>query len=456
MNSQRRGFVEALRWLALSLLVCCSVSWASDSPPLHTLRLTPSDRILIVAPHPDDEVIGCGGIIQRAVEMRLPLRVVFLTHGDNNEFSFLLYGKHPVFVPAAVRRMGEIRHAEALTAAEILGVSANELIFLGYPDWGTFSIWCSYWGNRPAYRSMLTRVTTVSYPDAFRPGAEYKGEEILQDLETILREFHPTKVFVSHPADHQPDHRAAYLFTRVALWNAAPEVHSEIYPYLVHYHPKWPKPSRDPWNELLAPPPSLEEVHWRSFSLLPDQILRKEKALKAHNSQYRAGSAALSAFVRPNELFGDFPTGRINPVHPAQISEDVTEEDRAAFVGLTWQAISLEGDDLTLSFRFSRPLAKEVTAFIYLFGYRADHPFAEMPKVRVNVGMFHTAISDRLGTLKRAKVQVIRRSKEVALRIPLELLGDPQRILVSAHTSLGGIPLDRGSWHIVDLTALKE
>src|SRR5262249_5287881 len=58
--------------------------------------LEPADRIMVLAPHPDDDVLGCGGIIQQAVQTRLPLRVLFLTYGDSNEWSFMVYEKRPV------------------------------------------------------------------------------------------------------------------------------------------------------------------------------------------------------------------------------------------------------------------------------------------------------------------------------------------------------------------------
>ena len=92
--------------------------------------------------------------------------------------------------------MGEVRHHEALAAAKILGVDTNQLVFLGYPDFGTLTIWYRHWADRPSFESMLTKVTNVPYEDAFRPGAPYKGEEIVRDLEAsvpvpvISRRFH--------------------------------------------------------------------------------------------------------------------------------------------------------------------------------------------------------------------------------------------------------------------------
>jgi len=108
--------------------------------------LSAQDRILILAPHPDDEVLGCGGIIQKAMGLKIPVRIVFLTYGDNNQWSFLLYRKHPVIMPKSVRSMGQVRHTEALAADKILGVTPEQLIFLGYPDFRTLKMWYAGWG----------------------------------------------------------------------------------------------------------------------------------------------------------------------------------------------------------------------------------------------------------------------------------------------------------------------
>src|SRR5262249_39262940 len=157
------------------------------------IQLGDGDRILVLAPHPDDEVLGAGGVLREAVERGIPVRVVFLTNGDSNEWSFLAYRKRPVVLPRAVLAMGAIRQGEAVLATESLGVPAADLSFLGYPDYGTLDIWRSHWGARPPDRGRLTRARAVPYPTAFRPGAPFKGEEILADLETILREFRPTR-----------------------------------------------------------------------------------------------------------------------------------------------------------------------------------------------------------------------------------------------------------------------
>src|SRR5262249_28140955 len=119
--------------------------------------LGPSDRLLVLAPHPDDEVLGCGGLIQRAVSVHLPAEGAFLPYGGANEGSFLAYRFHPVVAPSAVETMGEVRRREALAADAILGVPAGRLTFLGYPDLGTLEIFRAHWGARPPAHGPLTR-----------------------------------------------------------------------------------------------------------------------------------------------------------------------------------------------------------------------------------------------------------------------------------------------------------
>ena len=441
----------------------CQSAETKEDSSWSQLQLVPTDRLLILASHPDDEILGCGGIIQKAVEMKLPLRIIFLTYGDYNGWSFLVYQKHLVLMPGAVRQMGLIRHDEALMAAEIMGLSQDQMTFLGYPDYGTLNIWYSHWGDRPPFQSALTRVKRVPYTNALRFGAGYKGEEILRDIKTVLLGFRPTKIFVTHPADHHPDHRAFYLFTRVALWDLQGEMRPAVYPYLIHYK-RWPSPLGKQDGELLEPPAALQDqIPWRSYSLSPGQRERKRLALQAHGTQYDSSARYLLSFVRANELFGDFPeislreeasTATLSPRDKEQIQkspEHLTDEERAFFVGAEWRYAQLEADKLLLSIDLSRPLAKEVGVSFYIFGYRSDRPFEQMPKLHVKVGLFRTEVFHQNQRLPPKLVQVIRGPKQIILTVPLEIVGYPDKVLTSAQTYLGEVALDWVSWRILQL-----
>lgn len=78
-------------------------------------------RILIVAPHADDEVLGCGGLIARRRQEGHHVRVVVACNGD-------------------VSRLGEpkasaaVRMKEMEAAARILGIDVPEVLFPGYEN----------------------------------------------------------------------------------------------------------------------------------------------------------------------------------------------------------------------------------------------------------------------------------------------------------------------------------
>ena len=47
-------------------------------------------RVLILAPHPDDEAIACAGVIQQALKAGAKVKIVYLTNGDHNELGFIV------------------------------------------------------------------------------------------------------------------------------------------------------------------------------------------------------------------------------------------------------------------------------------------------------------------------------------------------------------------------------
>jgi LmbE family N-acetylglucosaminyl deacetylase len=434
-----------------------------EVPMMTRLELVPGDRILVLAPHPDDEVLGCGGIIQRAKSMNLPVHVVFLTYGDFNEWSFMIYRKIPPLSASAVQGMGMVRHNEAITADATLGLAPEDLTFLGYPDIGTLSILQSHWGSSRPYRSLLTRVDAVPYADAFNPGAPYKGESILADLEKVITDFQPTKIFVSHPADHHPDHESLYLYTHVALWDLKLDHPPEIFPYLVHFR-KWPRPRGfHPDRELMPPPNALLNIPWVSFPLDAAEVERDGMALKQHRTQVESDATDLISLIRSNELFGDFPplslpssifssqltdtSGMTPPEEPEQLSD----KERASFLGFEERTVQIRDGNLELNVSLSRAFGRDVGVSVYVYGYRTDKPFADMPKLHIKFGAVQHTIFDQDRRLPPDSISVTRLPRQITMKIPLALLGDPDRILTGARSYLGDVPLDYLSWRELDL-----
>jgi len=82
-------------------------------------------RALILAPHPDDESLGCGGLIAAACAAGLPPAVVILTDGA---------ASHPDSTSHPPASLAALREAEAREALSILGLPGEKMFFLAEPD----------------------------------------------------------------------------------------------------------------------------------------------------------------------------------------------------------------------------------------------------------------------------------------------------------------------------------
>ena len=412
----------------------------------------------MLAPHPDDEALGCAGVIREAVSRNLPVRVVYFTNGDNNELSFILYRKHPVVVPSAVQAMGEVRSREAVAAAGALGLARADLTFLGYPDFGTLRIWEAHWREAAPYQAMLTRATHVAYTNALSPGAPFKAESIVSDLSRVFREFAPTRVFVSHPSDANPDHMALYLFTQAALWNLEAEMRPRIHPYLVHF-PRWPVPHAfAPEQRLDVPEIYDNDISWRDVPLGASGLDLKRKAVEAHRSQYAYSSKLLLSFVRRNEIFGDLPTVDLTPAQggngtsvendapEARQTENLTNEERDKYTGMAERRMRIENGDLVIALKLTRPLSPVLQCSTFCFGYKKGRPFPDMPKLRIDVGAAGMACFDNDRQIARQPVSVSRNGKELVVRVPLSVLGEPDLLMTSTRLYMLEIPFDWLPW----------
>jgi LmbE family N-acetylglucosaminyl deacetylase len=129
-------------------------------------------NILVIAPHPDDETIGCGGALYHHAAAGDRVVAVFLTSGE-------LGLKH-----LAASKARKVREAEARAAARQLGIARLE--FLRLPDWGV--------------------------------GAHVRQGARL--LSPILKAEAPQVVYVPHSAEWHPDHQVALPMLRAALRRA--------------------------------------------------------------------------------------------------------------------------------------------------------------------------------------------------------------------------------------------
>lgn len=125
--------------------------------------------VVVLAPHPDDETLGCGGRLRLAADRGERTVVVFLTSGQA--------GIHGTAPGAA----GRLREKEAEAAAEVLGVA---------------------------------RTVHLRGPDGALADA---ADDLAAPLRAVLEEEAPQVVLLPHEADAHPDHSAAWGLLAAAL-----------------------------------------------------------------------------------------------------------------------------------------------------------------------------------------------------------------------------------------------
>jgi N-acetylglucosamine malate deacetylase 1 len=81
--------------------------------------------VLVVAPHPDDETLGCGGVLARIIRAGGTVNVLFVTDGRAS------HPGHPLISPGT---LAALRHDEARAATGALGIEWRNVFFLDSPD----------------------------------------------------------------------------------------------------------------------------------------------------------------------------------------------------------------------------------------------------------------------------------------------------------------------------------
>lgn len=210
----------------------------------------PLARVLIVAPHPDDEVIATGGIIQRVIAGGGIARVLLLTAGERNFWPQVATLRRWRITPEDRHQWGDMRLREAEDGLTTLGAPAGIARFLGYPD---------------SHLASLARTTASGIEHA---------------IETQVEELDPSLVVSPSAFDFHPDHRAASWLVHHAVARRAPLV-----TYVVHGS---------------AP----HHRHAFSIRLEPDEVRRKRAAIECHASQLILSRNRFTQ-IAPAETFFD-------------------------------------------------------------------------------------------------------------------------------------------------------
>lgn len=224
--------------------------------------LTGDATVLVLAPHADDESLGCGGLIAEACRRGQPPVVAVLTDGIGS------HPNSPSHPPAVLRAR---REREAREATAILGLPPGRLYFLGVRD--------------------------TSGPLA--------GPEFDRAVAELLRLVgHHGCGLIASPWRHDPhcDHEAAHAMA-VAVAEAA-GVRLLSYPV---------------WGWTLPPDASLPDVPVAGWRLdMAAHLPAKRRAIAAHATQYsdaitddpagfRLPPGLLAVFDRPYEVYLTIP-----------------------------------------------------------------------------------------------------------------------------------------------------
>ena len=298
-----------MRWLmgcALAVFVAaCSHGPIGLTPRTSALRVPARARVLVFAPHPDDETLAVGGLIRRLTKAGVPVRVVFITNGDGYPHAVIdgLGKPHPTGSDYVA--FGALRQREAIAAVRKLGLGGSSVRFLGFPDGGLTELWRTHW-DLP-YVSPFTGKDRSPYADTVEPHVEYEGRDLTAVMARLLADFRPTLVIMPHPSDTHPDHASASWFVTEAVQRVEGEGRLpsdvQVLTYLVHY-PSWPRLTGPVEDRRLVPLGTLPGTEWSEADLTTEELAAKRAALGEYKSQLDVMRGFLKSFAGENELLG--------------------------------------------------------------------------------------------------------------------------------------------------------
>lgn len=303
----RVWIAAAFSVLAAAVLLAFQAPAPITGAPPEELALAfgPTTRLLVLAPHPDDEALAAAGLIRRVLGAGGSVRVVLVTSGD--AFPEGLEAATHVRRPTArdFRYYGSMRERETLSAMEALGLKRSQVEFLGFPD-GALCYIATRGPSGKAFESPFTRRMHPPVPEQVIHGSQYRGADVRREIEAILIAYAPTLVAMPHPEDHHPEHCATNIFAQEALdalKARTPRAMPRILRYVIHFA-QWPDLDEDV-DQPLRPPPAFPtgEGAWRTLSLTQAETAMKRRALAAYATQTLIIGRFLHAFMRPNELF---------------------------------------------------------------------------------------------------------------------------------------------------------
>jgi LmbE family N-acetylglucosaminyl deacetylase len=274
---------------------------------------TASAQVTVFAARPDDEAIIAAGVIQRAKASGKTVKVVVASNGD-----------------CASAAVGQAREQETMAAMALLGLAADDVIFLGYPDCGLRELYYYYTTPGAQFTSDAGFTGTYAYEGLghtdyhtyiYGVPANYNGYSLIQDLRTLLQNYKPQDIYLPSAWDNDLDHYALNFLVSEAVVpmirsdaTFQPTMHDAILNEPCElcnpsYH--WPMPAFTPTIRFAAPPYlNTTPLAWADVESV-DVPAAMQATTMATNlksqaiSQYvSAGDSEwLQAFVKRDEIF---------------------------------------------------------------------------------------------------------------------------------------------------------
>jgi LmbE family N-acetylglucosaminyl deacetylase len=244
--------------------------------------LSKSDKVLIVAPHPDDESLATGGLLQRIFAQKIPVRIVFATDGENNPWAQRYWEKRWQIGPDERARWGRRRREEALDAIRTLGGGPDCARFLNLPDLGT--------------------------TDLLMHGAPDLSVLIADEI----RDWVPTVALIPTMHDAHPDHSALSVAFSIAL-DSLGGLPIRAWEYLVH----------EPGVSL-----PYESV---KLLLSIEEVACKRRAILCHETQVALSRERFTSFAKVEEAY-----------YPHKPVDAITSDERPALARLHEGVLSLQ------------------------------------------------------------------------------------------------------------------
>ena len=275
------------------------------------------NSIMIFAPHPDDETLGCAGEIIKAIELGETVKVVVITNGDGfAKAASVNSGKNIIdLLPDDFLEVARLRQEGALAATNVLGLKSEDIYFLSYPDGGLASM-RNLTGNIPFIQAHTKKSQTygLDFPDyhtlKHRMPAPYLWSMALKDISELLQTFRPKRIYITDEADGHSDHQAAYHLVCEAALMANFE--GEIYTYLIHsVSGTWPWPRgaspEKPYGlhieDGLQIPNGIDWPPQIRCPLTPAMVAIKTLAIHKYELEMNLCGEYIESFIKSEEIF---------------------------------------------------------------------------------------------------------------------------------------------------------